>query len=106
MMVYPYLAMLCDDAMADRLEADGWTIERGALAHTHHGFYRPHIATRWLPDRASDAGSAPVDLPAEAGAAPAPLVPPEDLARALACRARGSSCPIPQYCPPACRRWA
>jgi len=97
---YPRLVQHCDDTSADRLEAEGWTIERGALAQTHHGFYRPHLA--WRPIETSGTGVPDTMDPAP----PIPLVPPEDLARAHACRARESSCPTPSYCPPACRRWA
>lgn len=39
-------AQTCDDATADQLEAEGWTIDRDALAGTHHGHYARHIAWR------------------------------------------------------------
>lgn len=94
------LVQLCDDAAA-RLATEGWTVEPNALAHTHHGFYRPHLA--WRPEETCET---PADQPNGTASSLAPLVPPEDLARAHACRAREDSCPIPQYCPPACRRWA
>lgn len=44
MMCATALVAHCDDAAADRLEAEGWTVLRNAQAWCHHGFYSPHLA--------------------------------------------------------------
>lgn len=44
------LVQHCTTARAKELQAEGWTIDRDALAGTHHGHYRPHIAWKLVKD--------------------------------------------------------
>lgn len=79
----------CDDATAARLEAEGYTIDRNAMAGCHHGAYSPHIA--WKDDGPSICGA---------------RVPSMEEAEAIACPHRNDKCQAAAYCyPDACRAW-
>ena len=83
------LVQHCDTATADRLEAEGWTIDRNALAGCHHGHYAPHIA--WKEERPSICGARQPDA--------------EEM-EAIACPDRNDKCQAAAYCyPAACRAW-
>jgi len=104
-----HLVQHCDEDPAAQLEAEGWTIDRNALAHTHHGHYRPHYAWRLIETSGAEPGqqqeSADTPPGILTGAALPPLVPPEDVSAAIACLARNERCPVATYCrPEICRK--
>lgn len=96
------LVQHCDDDTADRLAAEGWTIDRNARICAPYGYLKPHIAYLDVNRRQFFATS---DLLApgperERG----PIVRPAEIAQARNCAARDSRCPEAAYCYPSrCR---